>query len=217
MRRAGGRDVPGRTARAWRYGPSAFWATLLERGAEGDLVEAKEAIDRLQLRPADEGSAIVDITQLRLRALLARACGDDDAYRDLVSRYRAMLGHKLRLRRTHRLGRGDGHDGGWVGLCATCSRGRLAQPGRRVSTAELGGGGLSSNTCHRSASLRSGDAGCPRPWPRYRTARRPHTCSASWPIGPDPACGPVPKTGPFWDTPGAPHFRVPVSARTTNV
>ncbi len=64
--------------------------TLLERGAEGDLVEAQEAIDRLATPPADEGSAIVDITQLRLRALLARACGDDDAYRDLVSRYRAM-------------------------------------------------------------------------------------------------------------------------------
>ena len=32
----------------------------------------------------------VEITLLRLRALLARARGDDVAYRDLVSRYRAM-------------------------------------------------------------------------------------------------------------------------------
>ena len=31
-----------------------------------------------------------EITLLRLRALLARARGDDVAYRDLVSRYRAM-------------------------------------------------------------------------------------------------------------------------------
>jgi hypothetical protein len=30
------------------------------------------------------------VTLLRLRALLARAGGDDDAYRDLVSRYRDM-------------------------------------------------------------------------------------------------------------------------------
>ena len=35
-------------------------------------------------------SAMREITLLRLRALLARARGDDVAYRDLVSRYRAM-------------------------------------------------------------------------------------------------------------------------------
>ena len=39
---------------------------------------------------ADDGSAILEITLLRLRALLARARGDDAAYRDLLSRYRAM-------------------------------------------------------------------------------------------------------------------------------
>ena len=33
---------------------------------------------------------IRDIWLLRLRALLARARGDEDAYRDLVNRYRAM-------------------------------------------------------------------------------------------------------------------------------
>ena len=62
---------------------------LLERGAEGDLAEAQEAIDRLANLPADHGSAMLEITLLRLRALLARARGDV-AYRDLVSRYRAM-------------------------------------------------------------------------------------------------------------------------------
>ena len=31
-----------------------------------------------------------DITLLRLRVLMARACGDDIAYKDLASRYRAM-------------------------------------------------------------------------------------------------------------------------------
>jgi hypothetical protein len=64
--------------------------TLLERGAEGDLAEAQEAIDRLANLRAAQGWAFREITLLRLRALLARACGDDVAYRDLVSRYRAM-------------------------------------------------------------------------------------------------------------------------------
>jgi len=63
---------------------------LLERGSKSDMAEAQEAIDRLaNLRP-DQGLAVRDIWLLRLRALLARARGDDVAYRDLVSRYRAM-------------------------------------------------------------------------------------------------------------------------------
>ena len=88
-------------------GTGALVETLLERGAEGDLAEAQEAIDRLANLPADDGSAIRDITLLRLRALLARARGDDVAYRDLVSRYREMA-ESLGFRRTYRLGRCDG-------------------------------------------------------------------------------------------------------------
>ena len=72
------------------FGTGVLVETLLERGAEGDLAEAQQEIDRLANLPADDGSAIRDITLLRLRALLARARGDDVAYRDLVSRYRAM-------------------------------------------------------------------------------------------------------------------------------
>ena len=64
--------------------------TLLERGTEDDLAEAQTAIDRLESLPADEGWVVRDIWLLRLRALLARARGDDVAYRELVSRYRAM-------------------------------------------------------------------------------------------------------------------------------
>jgi class 3 adenylate cyclase/RecA/RadA recombinase len=63
---------------------------LLERGAEGDLTEAQEAIERLAKLRADQRSAMRDITLLRLRALLARARGDDVAYRDFMDRYRAM-------------------------------------------------------------------------------------------------------------------------------
>jgi AAA ATPase domain/Adenylate and Guanylate cyclase catalytic domain len=64
--------------------------TLLDRGAESDLAEAESAIERLAATPADEGLVIREIWLLRLCALLARARGDDVAYRDLVGRYRAM-------------------------------------------------------------------------------------------------------------------------------
>ena len=81
--------------RAGRFGYGVFGTgilveTLLERGAEGDLAEAQEAFDWLAGQSADDGLAILEITLLRLRALLARARGDDAAYRDLLSRYRAM-------------------------------------------------------------------------------------------------------------------------------
>jgi hypothetical protein len=64
--------------------------TLLGRGTQGDLAEAQEVIDRLANLRADQGSAMLEITLLRLRALLAHARGDDAAYRDLANRYRAM-------------------------------------------------------------------------------------------------------------------------------
>jgi class 3 adenylate cyclase len=64
--------------------------TLLDRGTDGDVAEAEAAIERLAAAPADEGLVIRDIWLIRLRALLARARGDDIAYRDLVTRYRAM-------------------------------------------------------------------------------------------------------------------------------
>jgi len=63
---------------------------LFERGTEADVSEAREAIDWLAKLPAAEDWAVVRITLLRLRALQARACGDDPAYRDLVNRYAAM-------------------------------------------------------------------------------------------------------------------------------
>jgi hypothetical protein len=71
------------------WGTGVLVEALLERGAEGDLAEAQEAIDWLANLP-DDGSAIREITLLRLRALLARVGGDNVAYRDLVSRYREM-------------------------------------------------------------------------------------------------------------------------------
>jgi class 3 adenylate cyclase len=64
--------------------------TLLDRGAEGDVAEAEAAIERLATAPAEEGLAIRDIWLLRLRALLARAHGDDAAYAGFRDRYRDM-------------------------------------------------------------------------------------------------------------------------------
>jgi class 3 adenylate cyclase len=63
---------------------------LLDRGTEDDVAEAESAIDRAARMPAEEGLVLRDIWLLRLRALLARARGDEAAYRDLADRYRAM-------------------------------------------------------------------------------------------------------------------------------
>jgi class 3 adenylate cyclase len=71
------------------WGAGILAETLLDGGTEDDLAEAQEALDWLA-NPSDDGSAIVEITLLRLSALLARARGDDVGYRDLASRYRAM-------------------------------------------------------------------------------------------------------------------------------
>jgi hypothetical protein len=63
---------------------------LLDRGADGDVAEAEAAVERLAAAPADDGLVIRKVWLLRLRALLARAHGDDTAYRGYRDRYRAM-------------------------------------------------------------------------------------------------------------------------------
>ncbi|BBZ41615.1 AAA family ATPase [Mycobacterium conspicuum] len=72
------------------FGTGILVETLLERGADGDLAEAQQAVHRLANLAANEPWAMREITLLRLRALLARACGDNVAYRDLASRYGTM-------------------------------------------------------------------------------------------------------------------------------
>ena len=72
-------------------GATAFLVeTLLERGAGDDVAEAEAAIDRLAAAPDDDGLVTREVWLLRMRALLARAHGDDAAYRDYRDRYRAM-------------------------------------------------------------------------------------------------------------------------------
>jgi hypothetical protein len=63
--------------------------TLLARG---DVTEAQTAVDRLAAATADDGLALRDIWLVRLRALLAQARGDRDAYLRLRDRYRVMAG-----------------------------------------------------------------------------------------------------------------------------
>jgi len=63
---------------------------LLDHGSESYVAEAEAMIDRLAAAPADDGLVMRDIWLLRLRALLARAYGDEAVYRDYRDRYRAM-------------------------------------------------------------------------------------------------------------------------------
>ncbi|MGB9305528.1 MAG: adenylate/guanylate cyclase domain-containing protein [Mycobacterium sp.] len=64
--------------------------SLLRRGTEQDLREAQTAIDRLATCPSEPGFVLYELALLRLRALLARAHDDEQAYREFVQRYRAM-------------------------------------------------------------------------------------------------------------------------------
>ena len=71
--------------------------TLLDRGAESDVVEAEAAIERLAeatverfAAATDDIFAVREIWLLRLRALLARAHGDAASYAHLRDRYRDM-------------------------------------------------------------------------------------------------------------------------------
>jgi hypothetical protein len=71
--------------------------TLLERGTESDLIEARAAIERLAdaaierlATPGDGAFAVREIWLLRLRALLAQAHGDAASYAHFRDRYRDM-------------------------------------------------------------------------------------------------------------------------------
>ena len=63
---------------------------LLARGPENDLLDAEAAIHRLVATLAGSEWVTRDLFVLQLRALLARARGDDMVYRKHRDRYRAM-------------------------------------------------------------------------------------------------------------------------------
>jgi adenylate cyclase len=78
---------------------SAIWSAfttsvlvdgLLQRGSGPDLASARGAIERLSSMPTDAGFVLNEITSLRMRALLARAEGDDAGYAEWRNRYGKM-------------------------------------------------------------------------------------------------------------------------------
>jgi adenylate cyclase len=82
-------DAIGRAARD-AISTTVLADALLQRSGDGDLEDAQAAIDRLAAVSTDPGFVLNEIMLLRLRALLARAKGDEVAYRDHRDRYRKM-------------------------------------------------------------------------------------------------------------------------------
>jgi adenylate cyclase len=72
------------------FATAALVEALLRRGSDTDKQEAVAAIERLAAVPTDPGFVLNEIPLLRMRALLAKAQGDDNAYRDYRDRYRDM-------------------------------------------------------------------------------------------------------------------------------
>jgi adenylate cyclase len=64
--------------------------SLLRRGTEQDLQEAQNAIEELAACPTEPGFVLNELALLRLRALLARARDNLQAYEEFAKRYRAM-------------------------------------------------------------------------------------------------------------------------------
>ena len=60
---------------------------LLSRGSAADLTDAQDAIDRLAAVPTEPGFVLHELPVLRLRALVARARGDEPGYRQFVERF----------------------------------------------------------------------------------------------------------------------------------
>jgi adenylate cyclase len=69
---------------------TALVELLLRRGADSDLAEADRAVERLAAVPVDPGFVLHELPLLRMRALLARAHGDEPTYLDYRDRYRSM-------------------------------------------------------------------------------------------------------------------------------
>jgi adenylate cyclase len=64
---------------------------LLARGTDIDLQEAQAAIDRLATAsPTDPGMALIEVTSLRLKALVAQARGDEVGFREMRDLYRKL-------------------------------------------------------------------------------------------------------------------------------
>jgi adenylate cyclase len=69
---------------------AALVDALLQRGTPSDVQEAHAAFERLAAVPTEPGFVVHEVHLLRMRALLARAGGDEAAYREHADRYREM-------------------------------------------------------------------------------------------------------------------------------
>ncbi len=69
---------------------TALVETLLQRREPADVDEAAAVVEELAAVPTEPAFVLFDVALLRLRALLARARGDEASYRDFAERYRAM-------------------------------------------------------------------------------------------------------------------------------
>jgi adenylate cyclase len=75
----------------WRgLATSALVEALLRRGDPGDIIEAQAAIDTLAAVRTDPDFVMYTLPLLRLRALLARAQGDEDSFQQFADRYQQM-------------------------------------------------------------------------------------------------------------------------------
>jgi adenylate cyclase len=72
------------------YGTNVLVEALLKRGGPGDFHDAQIAVERLATAPLEPAFAIRNIWLLRAQTLVARAQGEDAAYRELRDRYRKM-------------------------------------------------------------------------------------------------------------------------------
>lgn len=72
-------------------GPAAtvLAESLLSRTGNGNREAAQDVIDRLAGVPTEPGFVLHEIPLLRLRAMAARADGDEDNYRTYWDRYRS--------------------------------------------------------------------------------------------------------------------------------
>jgi hypothetical protein len=75
----------------WR-GPAtiALVEALLGRAAPGDIAAACAAVERLAADPVDAGFLLHEVAVLRLRALVARATGDEDGFRHWAGQYLSL-------------------------------------------------------------------------------------------------------------------------------
>ncbi len=88
------------------WGGRVLVETLVEHGSESDLTEAQETVDWLAELASQSHSAMLDITLLRLHAILALACGDDRAHSALARRYRETaeaLGYDGHIALSHKM------------------------------------------------------------------------------------------------------------------